>query len=199
MPPRSSIVSRLRVRQISYCSVKPSTSKSDSGVNVSRLYSGTLGRAQLRPPCRAQGVKARSQAQSSRCVHQRVEHLQAVMAHADGVGVGKGQAQLAADLRDGPCGPRSARPPDTGRDAARRGNMRSATNDFSRLLSIKSAIVRIRRAAILGAGENLTTNPPIYRAPLRPATAASRRPSMSSAFVSRHCGPRRQVRQRWQR
>ena len=32
-------------------------------------------------------------------VHQRVENLQAVMAHPDGVGVGKSQAQLAADLR----------------------------------------------------------------------------------------------------
>ncbi len=30
-------------------------------------------------------------------VHQRVEHLQAVMAHADRVGVGKRQAELAAD------------------------------------------------------------------------------------------------------
>ena len=35
-------------------------------------------------------------------VHDRVQDLQAVMAHAERVGVGKGQAELAAHLRDGP-------------------------------------------------------------------------------------------------
>ena len=43
----------------------------------------------------ARGANARSQAQSSRRVHHVVEHLQAVVAHADRVGVGKGQAELA--------------------------------------------------------------------------------------------------------
>ena len=67
-----------------------------------------------------QGVKARSQAQSSRRVHQRIEHLQAVMAHADRVGVGKRQAQPAAHLPMVLDAPRSARRPDTGPASALR-------------------------------------------------------------------------------
>ena len=45
-----------------------------------------------------QGAKARSQAQSARPFIKRVENLQAVMAHADRVGVGKRQADPAANL-----------------------------------------------------------------------------------------------------
>ena len=44
------------------------------------------------------GANARSQAQSSRRFISVVQHLQAVVAHADRVGVGKGEAQLAAHL-----------------------------------------------------------------------------------------------------
>ena len=50
----------------------------------------------------ASGAKTRSQAQSVAAVHQVVEDLQAVVAHADRVGVGKGKAELAADAGDGP-------------------------------------------------------------------------------------------------
>ena len=35
-------------------------------------------------------------------VHQVVQHLKPVMAHADRVGVGKGEAERAADATDGP-------------------------------------------------------------------------------------------------
>ena len=39
--PPSSIIVKTFGEQTSYCSEKPSTSNSDSGVNVSRLYNGT--------------------------------------------------------------------------------------------------------------------------------------------------------------
>ena len=113
MPPRSSIVRMLRVadlvlqREAEHVELGQRRERLQAVERQSRARAAAASMS-------VQGVKARSQAQSGRGVHQRVEHLQAVVAHADGVGVGKRQAELAADLRDGPCGPCSARPPHTG-------------------------------------------------------------------------------------